>query len=291
MHVNFKDYYKILDVSKEASEEDIKKAYRKLAKKYHPDKNPDNKKAEETFKEVSEAYDVLSNSEKRKKFDDFISVSNEKKTYAYTNPTNSNTSENEPEYSDFFKQFFKKTSSKRKYSFFKGDDLRGKITIDLNEAFEGSVRIINTDEGKIRIKIKPGVANETILKIDGKGKKSLYGGENGDLYIRIVVNEKEPYSRNGNDLTKIEFVDIYTAILGEEFSVSTFKGNVRVKIPEHYSFANKLRIKGFGMPISESTNRYGDLYLDIKLKLPENLTLEEKTLIKKLRDLRIKKQN
>jgi curved DNA-binding protein len=289
--VNFKDYYKILDVSKDSTEEDIKKAYRKLAKKYHPDKNPDNKKAEETFKEVSEAYDVLSNQEKRKKFDDFISVSNEKKTYAYSNRPEKETTENEPEYSDFFKQFFKKTSSKRKYSFFKGDDLRGKITIDLAEAYDGSVRIINTDEGKIRIKIKPGISNDMILKIDGKGKKSLYGGENGDLYIRIVVNEKEPYTRNGNDLTKTEFVDIYTAILGEEFSVSTLKGNVRVKIPEHYSYANKLRIKGFGMPIYDSPNRFGDLYLDIKLKLPENLSSEEKTLIKKLREIKTRKQN
>jgi curved DNA-binding protein len=289
--VNFKDYYKILGVTKDSSEEVIKKAYRKLAKKYHPDKNPDNKTAEENFKEISEAYDVLSNPEKRKKFDDFTTGSSERKTGSYTSDSNYESPENEPEYSDFFKQFFKKTNTKRKYSFFKGDDLRGKITIDLSEAYLGSVRIINTDEGKIRIKIKPGIANDMILKIDGKGKKSGYGGDNGDLYIRIVVKEPEPYSRNENDLIKTEFVDVYSVLLGEEFTVTTLKGNVRVKIPENYSFANKLRIKGYGMPVYDKVGHYGDLYLDIKLKIPENMTSEERTLIKKLKDIRIKKQS
>ncbi len=289
--MNFKDYYKILEVSKESSEEEIKKAYRKLAKKFHPDKNPENKKAEESFKEISEAYDVLSNPEKRKKFDDFISASNERKSYTYSGPSDSNSTTSEPEYSDFFKQFFKKSSSKRRYSFFKGDDLRGKITIDLAEAYEGSVRIINTDDGKIRIKIKPGIANDMILKIDGKGKKSTYGGDYGDLYIRIVVTDKEPYTRNGDDLIKTEFVDVYSAILGEEFLVSTFKGNVKVKIPNQFSFASKLRIKGYGMPVYDKPGKYGDLYLDFKLKLPDNLSDEEKSLIKMLRELRTRNRN
>jgi curved DNA-binding protein len=289
--VNFKDYYKILGVENNSTEDDIKKAYRKLAKKWHPDKNPGIKSAEEKFKEISEAYDVLSNVEKRKKFDEFINLSNERRTYTYSNASDFDKSSNEPEYSDFFKQFFKKTSTKRKYSFFKGDDLRGKITIDLKEAYEGSVRIINTDEGKIRIKIKPGIANDMILKIEDKGKKSAYGGENGDLFIRIVVNDNEPYTRNENDLIKTEFVDIFSAILGEEFLVSSFKGNIKVKIPTNFSFAKNLRVKGYGMPIYDKPGHFGDLLLDIKLKIPENLSNEEKILIKQLREIRLKKQN
>lgn len=283
--MNFKNYYKILNVSSIAKEDEIKKAYRKLAKQWHPDKNPDNKKAEDKFKEISEAYDVLSDSAKRKKFDDFINVSKTKTTYSYKKAKDFSGEAYETEFSDFFKQFFRKKNNK-KYSYFKGDDLRGKITIDFEEAYFGSVRVINTSYGKIRIKIKPGIDDNKILKIKGKGKASRYGGENGDLFIRISIKKNELYIRKKNDLIKKISIDVYTAILGGDIKVSTLKGNLKVKIPKNYKFKQKLRIKSYGMPYYNNPEKFGDLLLDINFNLPENITEEEETLLKKLKDLR-----
>jgi len=283
--VDFKDYYKILGIEKNAEEDEIKKAYRKLAKQWHPDKNPDNKKAEDRFKQISEAYDVLSDVAKRKKFDDFINVRST--NYSYRTASDFSQKEYETEFSEFFKQFFRKKRQK-KYSYFKGDDLRGKITIALDEAYNGSTRIINTVEGKIRIKIKPGVEEDKILKIPKKGKKSKYGGENGDLYIRIAVIKKNEYTRKGINLIKHITIDVYSAILGGEITVSTFKGNVKVKIPENHNFNKKLRIKNYGMPVYDKPDQFGDLYLDIKYRLPENITNEEKELLLKLKQIRKK---
>ena len=285
--MDFKNYYKILAVDKNADEDVIKKAYRKLAKQWHPDKNPDNKKAEEKFKEISEAYDVLSDVTKRQKFDDFINVSKSNTSYSYRNASDFTGKEYEPEFSEFFKQFFRK-KGRKKYSYFKGDDLRGKITIELEEAYNGSTRVINTDEGKIRIKIKPGIESEKILKIPKKGKLSKYDGETGDLFIRIAVNKNNSYTRKGDNLVKKRIIDIYTAILGGEITVSTFKGNIKVKIPEDYQFNKKLRIKGYGMPVYNKPNQFGDLYLDLNYNLPQNITTEERSLLLKLKNIRKK---
>ncbi len=286
--VNFKNYYKILGVSASAEEEEIKNAYRKLAKKWHPDKNPDNKKSEDTFKEISEAYDVLSDVMKRKKFDDFVKAS-QKKTYSYSSSGIYTQAEYETEFSDFFKQFFKNKNRQKKRSYFKGDDIRGKITIDIKEAYSGSTRIINTSAGKIRINIKPGISSEKIIKIPGKGKKSKYKGETGDLYIRIVVKNTHEYIRKGNDLYQKAEIDVFTAILGGEISINTLSGKVKITIPEKYNFKRKLRLRGFGMPVYGKPETFGDLYLDLHYKFPENLSGEEKLLLEKLKKLQLKK--
>lgn len=283
--MNFKDYYKILGVDKNTDENEIKKAFRKLAKQWHPDKNPGNKKAESKFKEISEAYDVLSDSLKRKKFDDFININTSNTTYSYKNAKDFTTEKYETEFSDFFKQFFKKRS-KKKYSYFKGDDLRGKITINIREAYTGSIRVINTSNEKIRIKIKPGITNDKILKVKGKGKPSKYGGENGDLFIRIVIAKDNLYERRKNDLIKKEVIDVFTAILGGEISVSTFKGKIKVKIPPNFKFDKRLRLKGFGMPDYNNPDKFGDLHLDLKYKLPEFVSDEEQILLRRIKEIR-----
>lgn len=287
--MNFKNYYKILGVSATSGEDDIKKAYRKLAKKWHPDKNPENKSAEEKFKDISEAYDVLSDVVKRKKFDDFVRISQQKRAYTYKSHSKFEETEYETEFSDFFKQFFKNKDKRKKRSYFKGDDIRGKITIDVKEAYSGSVRIINTSEGKIRIKIKPGISTEKIIKIVGKGKKSKYGGDSGDLYIRIIVKNSHNYIRKGDDLFHKINIDIYTAILGGEITVNTLQGDVKISLPENYNFKQKLRLKNYGMPVYNKPGKFGDLYLELKYSIPEVLTEEEKTLLKKLRDIQLKK--
>ncbi len=285
MRVNFKDYYKILGVEKTADEEEIKKTFRKLAKQWHPDKNQGNKQAEEKFKEISEAYEVLSDSEKRRKLDDFFNISQNQNKYTYKSTSTFTEEANEPEFSDFFKQFFKKKTNARN-SFLKGADLRGKITISLQEAYNGSIRIISTSDEKIRIKIKPGIASDQIIKIEGKGKPTQYGGAPGDLFIRILIQPDLLYIRNGNDLIKKEIIDIYTAILGGEISVQTLKGNIKVKIPPNYKYKRKLRIKDYGMPFYENPLKFGDLYIDLTYDLPQNLSPEEKALLLRLKDLR-----
>ena len=287
--VNFKNYYKILGVSASSDEAEIKKAYRELAKKWHPDKNQGNKTAEENFKEISEAYDVLSDALKRKKFDDFVKASQQRRTYSYTSKTHYSQTEYETEFSDFFKQFFRNKTKRKKRSYFKGDDIRGKITIDIKEVYFGSVRIINTTEGKIRIKIKPGISSEKIIKIPGKGKKSKYGGENGDLFIRIVVKNTLNFIRKGNNLIQKAEINIYTAILGGEISIKTLQGDVKIVIPENYNYKKKLRLKGYGMPVYDKPGKYGDLYLDLYYKIPEQISAEEKQLLIKLRNLQLKK--
>ncbi len=288
--MKFKNYYKILNVSISASEEEIKKAYREAAKKWHPDKNPDDINAEEKFKEISEAYDVLSDVLKRKKFDDFVRASQQRKSYTYKTKSEEEFSKYESEFSDFFKQFFK-NKNKRKKRYFKGDDVRGKITIDIKEAYFGSVRIIKTDEGKIRLKIKPGIKSDTIIKISGKGKRSLYNGENGDLYIRIVIKNTQAFTLKGNDIYQKAGIDIYTVILGGETVISTLKGDVVVKIPENFNYNKKLRLKGYGMPVYNHPGMFGDLYLELYYKLPEKISSEERRLLEKLRDFQLKKSS
>lgn len=287
--MNFKNYYKVLGVSTSSGEDEIKKAFRVLAKKWHPDKNQGNKTAEEKFKEISEAYDVLSDVLKRKKFDDFVKASQKNRAYSYKKRADSDQTEYETEFSDFFKQFFKNKNKRKKRPYFKGDDIRGKIIIDLKESYFGSIRIINTAEGKIRIKIKPGIKSDMIIKIPGKGKKSLYGGENGDFFIRIIVKNTHEYTRKGDDIFQKVEIDIYTAILGGEIYIETLKGNVKFSIPEHYNFKRKLRLRGYGMPNYKKPGKYGDLYLDLKYKIPQHISDEEKQLLIKLKDIQLKK--
>ncbi len=288
--MNFKDYYKILGIKISSSEDEIKKAYRKLAKKWHPDRNQDDKFAEEKFKEISEAYEILSDTAKRKKFDDFIKTSQKSKTYSYKQYADNAYTEYETGSSDLFKNFFKNKNRKKK-SYFKGDDIRGKITIDIEEAYFGSVRIINTSEGKIRLKIKPGIESNKIIKVQGKGKKSKYGGDNGDLFIRIIVRNSRNITVKGSDIYQNLDIDVYTAILGGEITVKTFKGEIKISIPENYNYKRKLRLKGYGMPLYENPEKFGDLYLDLKYKIPKDISEEEKVLLKKIRNLRLKKSS
>lgn len=284
--MKFKNYYKILSVKKKASDGEIKKAYRLLAKKWHPDVNPDNAKAEEMFKEIAEAYDILSDSDKRKKFDNFLFSENKKQQYtshsnqytSYSNRYKSRTTyESE---SDIFKDIFKKRT---KHSYFKGDDLRGKITIDLEEAYNGSTRIINNGDQKLRIKIKAGIKNEHIIKIREKGTASKFGGQKGDLYIRVVIKEHSNFKRKGNDLHASLNIPIFNAITGDKVSFKSLTKNISVNIPPLFKSGQKIRLKGEGMPTYENSDLYGDLYLTINHIMPTNLSEKDIRLLNELK--------
>ncbi len=310
----FKDYYKILGVKANASLDEIKKAYRKLAMLYHPDKNQGDRKAEEKFKEIAEAYDVLSDRDKRQKFDNlrnYGTSSNRKTTYHSASDFSSNFepsyrkrySHEDPDklweeffrdynlknakFSDFFKNFF---SSKNKS---KGKDKTARLTISMKEAFLGSQRIITLGGEKFRLKIKPGIKNDQLLKIKGKGYPAITeNGSPGDLYLRIRIKNEPGFERKGDDIYVEKYIDIYKVLLGGEEIIRTLTGNIKIKIPQGISYGKTLRIRNLGFVNYENPNKKGDLLVKIKYSIPKTLSEEEKKLLEKLYTLnkkRIKK--
>jgi len=301
--MEYKDYYKTLGVDKSASQGDIKKAYRKLAVKYHPDKNPGDKKAEEKFKEITEANEVLSDPEKRRKYD---TLGSNWKQYEqagfepgrnyggqpggqsrYEYYGNADDLFGGSGFSDFFNSFFGGAASgKRSYENFEehvpGRDMQGEATISLQEAFTGTERLIDLGSEKLKVKIKPGAYEGLMLKLTGKGMKGSKG-KTGDLYITIHVQPHPVFKRVDNDLHIDIPVDVFTLMLGGKVPVTTLSGEVTITVPEGTKNGKRLRLKGKGMPVYNGQGA-GDLYVKIEAKLPESLTAEQKVLIQKLQD-------
>jgi curved DNA-binding protein len=315
--MDYKDYYKILGVDKKASQDEIKKAYRKLALKYHPDKNPNNKAAEEKFKEINEAYEVLGDPVKRKKYEELGANWKQYQQYAgapgagyyqWSGTPGGSRSRMEFEgdlgdlfggtgFSDFFKQFFggeftsqgfqsggRGRSSKQRAM--NGQDYKAELSISLEEAHNGASHIINVNNEKLRINIKKGVEDGQVLRVREKGGKGAYGGESGDLYITVKITPHYLFSRKGDDLHCEVPLDIFNALFGGSLKVHTFKGDMSIKIPKETENGRTFRLKEMGMPHYENSNRFGDLYVKVILSLPKNLSKEELILFKKLAELR-----
>jgi len=309
--MEFKDYYKILGVDKSASQDEIKKAYRKLAMKYHPDRNQDNKKAEEKFKQITEANEVLSDPDKRKKYDtlgsnwkqyqsqgqgfeDFYSHfgSGGKGPVGAQYSYSGNLDDlfgNISGFSDFFESFGRSGSAGRQHSrrSRKGQDFEATLYIPLVEAYNGATKEISIGGKRVRIKIAPGTKDGKRLRLKGLGNEGMNGGEKGDLYLTLKI-EKDPYFElDGNNLYYDLYVDLYTAVLGGKTQVITLGGKtVKITIPEGTDSGKVLRLKGLGFPISEHSKTNGDLLVRIKVELPKNLTKEEKESFKKLASFR-----
>jgi curved DNA-binding protein len=310
--MEYKDYYKILEVDKKATPDEIKKAYRRLTLKYHPDKNQDNKQAEEKFKLINEANQVLSDPEKRKKYDElgenwsYFDQSGKQPQgnpygqtrggqnfhYEYEGGGGGNPFGNggESEFSDFFEQFFGGGAKRRgaKGGFgntadFKGGDYQTEMEITLEEAYHGTHRIIQLENEKLRITTKPGAYDGQLLRIKGKGAKGSSPQHHGDLFVRIRVQPNAIFTRRGDDLYTTHTIDLYTAVLGGETIVTALAGRVKVKIEAGAQNGKTIRIKGKGMPLYEKAGANGDLYVELQVKIPEKLTDKQKELFEQLK--------
>ncbi|MBJ2175684.1 J domain-containing protein [Aureibaculum sp. A20] len=302
--MNYKDYYKTLGVKKDATSKEIKKAYRKLAAKYHPDKNPNDKTAEDKFKELNEANEVLSDKEKREKYDTlgsnwdaYQNTGDNWREYANQanqRGSNSRYAQGDPsdifgqgaaggeDFSSFFETFF---GGRGNQSSFSGGDTKAEMPITLLEAYEGSKRTFEIHNEKLRITIKPGSYDGLQLKIKGKGQKGVKGGKRGDLYIILKVQPDARFKRRANDLIYNANVDLYTAILGGKIKVPTFSGSLNITVPKNSNTGKTLRLKGKGMPKYGKPSLYGDLLVKLNVSLPKNLTHEEENLFKELQKL------
>ena len=304
--MEYKDYYKILGVDRQAEEKDIKRAYRKLALKYHPDKNPGDKKAEERFKQINEAYEVLGDPDKRAKYDR-LGASYQAWQSRGGHPSGFDWSEwmNAPQggvtfevddlselfggdFSDFFNTIFGGMAGQRQgpapRTRARGRDIEQPITITLAEAYTGTSRTLRLDGRTLEVKIPPGAATGTRIRISGQGRSGA--GSAGDLYLVVQVAEDERFERLGDDLHADVSVDLYTAVLGGEAKVTTPGGSVVLTIPPGSQPGQAFRLKARGMPRLRSPRQSGDLYVRLKVELPRDLTKREQQLFRDLAELR-----
>jgi curved DNA-binding protein len=309
--MEFKDYYKILGVEKTVGKDELKKQYRELARKFHPDVNKTDKDAAAKFRDISEAYNVLIDDEKRGKYDtlgmDWEQHQNAEQDSGfdwskYSAPHgNGEGGERPPEWedlfgmgsgtSDFFRTIFGQNFGGQEGAPFarKGQDLSAELPLSLGEAYEGGVRILSVGTAKIRIKLLPGIWDRQRIKIDGKGMPGPKGAGNGDLFITFHLKPDPEYRLDGVDLYKDIPLSIYTAVLGADLVVQTISGKFELKVPPETRNGTVFRLKGRGFPVYGKPGSFGDLFLKMVLKLPEKLSEREKTLFRELAGIRQEK--
>ncbi|MDI1318173.1 DnaJ C-terminal domain-containing protein [Flavobacterium sp.] len=301
--MDFKDYYKILDIPKTASADEVKKAYRKLAVKYHPDKNKDNKVAEEKFKEVNEAHEILKDETKRKEYDSLAedyrnyeksggkqgfegySQSSRNQGASYQNRGYGGQQFDEDSFADFFSNMFGgrgNGNGQSRQQSYKGQDFTATMELSLEEAFAGTSRQIQLETQKLSMKIKPGVKDGQILRLKGKGSKGTNGGQDGDLLITVKVTENPIFKRKEDDLYCSINVDLFTAILGGKSEIKTLKGKINITIPKQTANGKEVRLKKMGMPVFNKPEEFGDLYATINIKMPTDLSDKELELFNEL---------
>lgn len=302
--MDFIDYYKVLGLAKNASQNDIKKAYRKLARKYHPDVNPNNKEAELKFKQVNEANEVLSHPENRKKYDqygkdwkhadEFEKAKQQQRSApggswggggTHFTYQHSGDAFGEDDFSDFFESLFGGGRRSNQRRSFKGQDFKAEVSITLEEAFTDHKRTLHVNGKKLRITVPAGIKDGQTIKLAGHGGSGANGGSAGDLYITFHFEPHPRFSRKGNDLLMELDIDLYTSILGGKIKVPTLSGPVQVTIKPETPNGNKIRLKGKGYPVYKK-KQFGDLYVTLHIQLPKKLTAKEKELFKQLQALR-----
>jgi curved DNA-binding protein len=317
--MEYRDYYQALGVSKDASEKEIKRAFRKLARKYHPDVNPGDPKAEERFKEINEAHEVLSDPEKRKKYDQLGSAwqdwdrmggrpddfdwsrwasgapggQGQRVHVRYGSPDDLNDlfGGGSP-FSDFFSQIFGGVGGRSASGGFnyqarpqRGQDFEQPVEISLREAYHGTTRILQKDGRRLEVKIPPGARTGSRVRMTGEGSAGAMGGPAGDMYLRVAVGSDPQFERQGDDLHVAVEVDLYTAVLGGKAQVPTLSGPVNLTIPAGTQNGRVFRLRGKGMPRLRHPKQHGDLYARVDVRLPEQLTPRQRELFEELQRL------
>ena len=303
------DYYKILGVDKNASQDDIKKAFRKLARKYHPDLNPNDPSAKDKFQEINEANEVLSDPEKRKKYDEygehwkhadefeaqkkarqhagaggggFSGFGGDGGSYWYSSDGEGFSGGDAGGFSDFFESMFgHRGGGGRGGSGFRGQDFNAELHLSLRDAAQTHKQVLNVNGKQVRITIPAGVADGQVIKLKGYGGEGINGGPAGDLYITFRIAEDPVFKRLGDDLY-VDVVDLYTAVLGGEKVVDTLEGKVKLKIKPETQNGTKVRLKGKGFPIYKKEGQFGDLIVTYSVKIPTSLTDRQKELFREL---------
>lgn len=303
--MEYKDYYKVLGVERTAAEQDIRRAYRKLAMQFHPDRNPGNKTAEERFKEINEAYQVLSDKEKRARYDQ---LGESYTRWAQTGGTANNFNWEdwisqaarqggggvygqqvgvEDIFSDFFNSIFGNMGGARtatRTQTRRPRTIEQPVTISFDESYRGAQRMLQLDSRRIEVKIPAGAQTGTKVRVAGAIPAGAYG-QSGDLYLVVEVTPDPRYERKGDDLYTETVIDLYKAVLGGQASVTTPAGNVLLTIPAGTQPGQSFRLAGRGMPRVRDPKMYGDMYVRIKVQLPRNLTPEQRRLFEQLAHL------
>ncbi len=312
------DYYKVLGVKKDATESEIKKAYRKLARKYHPDINPNDQDAEKKFKEINEANQVLTDAENRKKYDkygkdwkhaDQFEQAGQRRQYGgYGQPGYGQPGYGQPgggqggggfsgggDFSEFFESMFGGGGGSsfgggdpfgRSSRNYKGQDYNAALTLTLREVYNTEKRTITVNGKKIRLTIPAGVKDGQVIKITGYGGEGVNGGPKGDLYITFSIVNQTNFTIEGNNLYATEQLDLYKAVLGGEIIVDTFDGKVKLDVAPGTQSGTKVKLKGKGFPVYKKEGSFGDLYVTYRVNLPTDLSEKEKELFNELAKLR-----
>lgn len=303
----FIDYYKVLGIDKNASADEIKKAYRKLARKYHPDLNPNDKNAHKTFQQINEANEVLSDPEKRKKYDQYgenwkhaeefekARQAQGQSTYAgggfndfggqpFSGGEGFTGEFNEEGFSDFFESLFGRGAGRSRSSSvkFKGQDYNAELHVSLRDAYKTHQQTLTVNGKNVRITIPAGIENGQKIRLKGYGGDGVNGGPNGDLYITFVVEDDPQFKRDGNDLYTTVGLELYTAVLGGEVTIDTLDGKVKLKVKPETQNGTKTRLKGKGFPVYKREGQFGDMFVTYQIEIPTNLTEKQKELFRQL---------
>lgn len=292
--MEFIDYYKVLGITKKSTEADIKKAYRKLARKYHPDLNPKDTEAEKKFKEINEANEVLSDPEKRKKYDQYgkdwqhaDEFEKQKKTrrpdsgfggYTYSGGQSSE------DFSDFFENMFGGGTfrASQRGGRFRGQDFNAELQLNLTDTLTTQKHTLTVNNKNIRITVPAGVEHGQTIKISGHGGPGANNGPSGDLYITFNIKNNTSFVRENADLFKSEEIPLTTAVLGGEITIATLSGKVKLKVKPGTANGTKVKLKGKGLPKYKKTGQFGDFYVTYAVKIPTNLNTEQKELFQQL---------
>jgi curved DNA-binding protein len=302
--MTFIDYYKILGVEKTASQEEIKNAYRKLARKLHPDMNPNDKEAHTKFQQVNEANEVLSDPAKRKKYDQYGKDWQHAEQFEKANAGNRGSRSGGfpqgdfggndfggSDFSDFFESLFGGggtgggSRGKRSSTRFKGQDFNAELRLSLKETYTTHKQTLTVNGKNIRITIPAGIENGQTIRLVGHGAPGINGGPYGDLYITFSIEEDEHFRRAGNDLNATVDIDLYTALLGGELLLETFGGKIKLKVNPETQNGTKIRLKGKGFPVYKKEGHFGDLFVTYNVKLPTHLNEKQKELFTQLSKL------